>query len=102
VPRGKGAHPTCPQCGGQLIPGVGHVCPVQIQKVSNNTASSLDWKWWATFVLSVLGLFGTIIWRTSGLAKDLEYMKGEQGKEELRLERIERYFQKPLPPGDSQ
>lgn len=92
------AKPTCGQCGGVLLPGVQHTCPMQ-QKTSGG-AMGVDWKWWVAFTFQFIVLIGTMLWKGGSLTRDLQYLKDEQAKEDQRLQRIERYFTRPLPPED--
>lgn len=89
----KAPKPICGMCGGELVPGVQHICPnVQQQK-----SQSPDWLKWAAFILQFLVLFGTLMWKASTIQNDIQYMKAQQEKDEKSLENIQRYFQRPLP-----
>jgi hypothetical protein len=102
MPKGKRtvSKPTCGQCGGLLLPGVAHICPMQPKVVTSGAVMGVDWKWWVAFIFQFIVLIGTMLWKGGSLTRDLQYLKDEQAKEDQRLQRIERYFTRPLPPED--
>jgi hypothetical protein len=84
----------CSQCKGKLLPGVAHHCPAEKAEawLDRKTVFTL-----AAWLLQIVALIVTIAWYGGGLQETIRNIQREQEKLNERLERIEKYFQRPLP-----
>lgn len=81
--------PSCPSCGGELLLGQAHKCPLQ-QKMG------LDWRWAAGIIFAIIIQIAVFIYGYGRLSEQVENQKEGIEDVEERLKRIENlYFKTP-------